>query len=64
MSKSVKRMRLDALDQFVTSDVQNHDPVNQTKGVAALREVARKYRTAFPDLRIEIQDLFSTATGS
>jgi steroid delta-isomerase-like uncharacterized protein len=52
--------RLDTLDQFVTHDVQGHDPVNPTKGMAALRDVVQKYRTAFPDLRIEIQDVFSS----
>jgi steroid delta-isomerase-like uncharacterized protein len=52
--------RLDTLDQFVTHDVQNHSPVDPTRGMAALRNVVQKYRTAFPDLRIEIQDVFSS----
>jgi len=51
--------KYDVLDQLVTPDVAHHDPMNPTKGPEALKNVVKKYRTAFPDLRQEVQDLFS-----
>lgn len=51
--------RLDALDTLVTHDVVGHDPVEPTKGLDAFKNAVRKYRTAFPDLRLTIDELFS-----
>jgi len=50
---------IDALDKFFTNDYANHDPVNPTTGLDAYRNVVKKYHTAFPDVRIEIDDLSS-----
>ena len=35
------------------------DLVNQTRGLAAFKGVVTKYRSAFPDCRLEIDDIFS-----
>ena len=51
--------KLDTLDQLVTSDVAHHDPVNPTRGIEPLRNVVRKYRTAFPDMHQHIDELFA-----
>ena len=51
--------KFDAIDGLVTKDVVGHDPINPVKGIDAFREVVKKYRTAFPDCHMEIQDLFS-----
>jgi predicted ester cyclase len=53
------RARYDELDQLVTPNVANHDPLNPTSGLAPFRDVIKKYRAAFPDLRQDIDDLFS-----
>lgn len=53
------RGKLDGIDGLVTHDVVGHDPMNPVKGIGAFREVVKKYRTAFPDLHVDIQDLFS-----
>jgi steroid delta-isomerase-like uncharacterized protein len=52
--------KYDTLGQLVTPDFANHDPMSPTKGIAAFSDAVKKYRTAFPDLRQEIQDLFSS----
>lgn len=51
--------RLDTIDEFVTKDIVGHDPMNPVKGSGSLRDVVKKYRTAFPDLHLDIQDLLS-----
>lgn len=51
--------KLDSIDTLVTNDVVGHDPMNPVKGIGAFRDVVKKYRTAFPDCHLEIQDLFS-----
>jgi steroid delta-isomerase-like uncharacterized protein len=48
------------LDEVCTSDVVNNDPMNQARGIEASKTVVRKYRTAFPDVRLEIDEIFST----
>lgn len=51
--------RIEAIDELVTGDVVGHDPMNPVKGIGEFRNVVMKYRTAFPDLRLDIEDLFS-----
>lgn len=50
---------LDAIDGLVTRNIVGHDPMNPVKGIDTLRDVVRKYRAAFPDLHLDIEDLFS-----
>jgi len=51
--------KLDVIDQLFTNDFVSHDPVNQTRGLAAFKGVVTKYRSAFPDCRLDIDDIFS-----
>jgi steroid delta-isomerase-like uncharacterized protein len=50
---------VDAIPQLITSDYENHDPMNPIKGINATKELVTKYRTAFPDCRLAIDELFS-----
>ena len=52
--------KLDAVDQLFTTDYVNNDPVNQTRGQKAFKDVVTKYRNAFPDCRLDIDELIST----
>jgi steroid delta-isomerase-like uncharacterized protein len=50
--------RLDDLDTFVHHDVIDHNPIpEQFPGLAGLKAVITMYRTAFPDLRVDVEDL-------
>jgi steroid delta-isomerase-like uncharacterized protein len=51
--------KLDVVDQLFTNDFVSHDPVNQTRGLPAFKGVVTKYRSAFPDCRLDIDDIFS-----
>lgn len=51
--------KLEVIDELFTTDHVNHDPVDPVRGRDGYRDMIRKYRTAFPDLRCEIMDLFS-----
>lgn len=51
--------KLELIDDLFTIDYVNNDPMHPVRGRDALRDVIRKYRAAFPDLRCEIMDLFS-----
>jgi steroid delta-isomerase-like uncharacterized protein len=50
---------LKLIDQLLTSDHMNNDPMNPGRGPEVLREVVQKYRTAFPDCRFDIDEMFS-----
>jgi steroid delta-isomerase-like uncharacterized protein len=51
---------LDAVEQFVAPDHENHDPTAPSvpRGPQGVRMLAEQYREAFPDLNIEINELF------
>jgi len=51
--------KLDAIAELFTPDYVNHDPVNRTKGLEAYKDFVKKYRDAFPDCRLEIDEVFS-----
>jgi steroid delta-isomerase-like uncharacterized protein len=53
--------KLDVADQLFTNDMVSHDPVDQTRGLPAFKGVVTKYRSAFPDCRLDIEDIFSAA---
>ncbi len=50
---------LKVLDELLTPDHVNHDPMYPTRGVQELKDNIGKYRSAFPDLRCEIDELLS-----
>jgi len=51
--------RFDSLDALMTPDFVSHDPVEPTRGLTQFTEAVRKYRTTFPDLRLDIEEMFS-----
>lgn len=50
----------DVADELLHKDAVGHDPAlpEPVKGPAGLKESARGYRLAFPDLTIKIEDVF------
>lgn len=50
---------LKLIDELFTSDHVNNDPMNPARGLDATREMVKKYRNAFPDCRLGIDDLLS-----
>ncbi len=51
---------LKVLDEVCLPDIVNHDPMNQVRGIEASKALVKKYRTAFPDCRLEIDEILST----
>jgi steroid delta-isomerase-like uncharacterized protein len=50
--------RLEVVDELVAPDAIDHDPQNPdagTHGPAGLKTQIRRYRTAFPDLHLEVE---------
>jgi steroid delta-isomerase-like uncharacterized protein len=50
---------LKLLDEILSPDHVEHDPVNPTRGLDAAKETVKKYRSAFPDCRLTIDEIFS-----
>jgi len=50
---------LKVVDELLTPDYVNHDPLNQFHGPQGLKDLVTKYRSAFPDCRLEIDELLS-----
>src|SRR5207247_13133 len=52
--------QLDAIAELFATDYVNNDPLNQTKGLEAYKTFVKKYRVAFPDCRLDIDELISS----
>jgi predicted ester cyclase len=50
---------LKLIDEIFTPDCVNNDPMNTTRGPYGARETVTKYRSAFPDCRLDIDEIFS-----
>ena len=52
---------LSVADEIVSSDYVHHDPANPSgcNGLEGFKQLVTKYRTAFPDLRLTIEDIFA-----
>ena len=49
---------IDAIDELVSEDFVDHDPApDQGPGVAGFKDFWRAFRTAFPDLAVEVEHL-------
>jgi steroid delta-isomerase-like uncharacterized protein len=46
------------LDELVVPNYRDHDPVDPVNGVQGFKDVVAKYRNAFPDCRLDIDELF------
>ena len=54
------RGQLDAIPGLFTNDYVNNDPLNNTKGLEAYKNFVQKYRVAFPDCRLDVDETFSS----
>lgn len=52
--------KLETIAELYTTDYMNNDPLNTTKGLEAYKNFVTKYRVAFPDTRIDIDEMIST----
>jgi steroid delta-isomerase-like uncharacterized protein len=50
---------LKLVDEIFTADHVNNDPMNPARGLEATRDLVKKYRSAFPDCRLNVEELFS-----
>jgi steroid delta-isomerase-like uncharacterized protein len=49
---------LDEMESFIREDVIDHNPLpGQSPGLEGLKKVITMFRTAFPDIEIEVEDL-------
>jgi steroid delta-isomerase-like uncharacterized protein len=55
--EALNQGKYDVIEELVAPTFVNHDPLTgDTKGLEATREVIEGYRSAFPDLKITIED--------
>ncbi len=56
--EAVNKQKLDLLDELIGPDYVSHDPTSPEpiRGVEGLKEYARGYFTAFPDLQFTIEE--------
>jgi steroid delta-isomerase-like uncharacterized protein len=49
---------LDLADDLIAPDCVNHDPAmpEEVHGIEGFKELVRMYRSAFPDLHVEVED--------
>ena len=60
MDEAFNNGNLSIVDETISETYINHDPVNQVSGRAGVLDVIAKYRSAFPDLQINFDDIFSS----
>jgi len=53
--------KLEVAEEIVANTCINHDRVNEVQGIGGVKELAAKYRKAFPDLHLAIEDTISQA---
>jgi steroid delta-isomerase-like uncharacterized protein len=52
--------KLEAIGELFTTGYVNNDPLNTTKGMEAYTNFVKKYRVAFPDCRLDIDEMISS----
>lgn len=52
--------RLETIPTLITPDFVNQDPMEPVRGQDGFKQLVSKYRQAFPDTRVEIDELIST----
>jgi steroid delta-isomerase-like uncharacterized protein len=50
---------LKLIDELAAPDYMDHDPVDGAQGIDGVKNSVRKYRSAFPDCRLNIDELLS-----
>ncbi|MDA2924021.1 ester cyclase [Acidobacteria bacterium AH-259-L09] len=59
-NEAINQGNLSVVDEIMVSNCVWHDPANpDVKGPEGFKQVITKYRTAFPDLRETIEDIFA-----
>jgi steroid delta-isomerase-like uncharacterized protein len=58
LEEAWSRGNLDPIDELVAEDYLGHDPVLGDSDREALKKRIRSYRTSFPDLTFEIDEIF------
>jgi steroid delta-isomerase-like uncharacterized protein len=53
---------LDTIAQLITNDYVSHDAGTPIRGIDANRSFISKFRAAFPDCRLEIEEVVSAGT--
>jgi steroid delta-isomerase-like uncharacterized protein len=53
------RGKLELLDELLTRDHVNNDPMEPGRGTESMKQHVRKYRTAFSDCRLDIDEMMS-----
>jgi steroid delta-isomerase-like uncharacterized protein len=58
VEEAFKKGNLDVLDELVSPSFVNHDPASpeDIRGVEGFKEFVNTYRSAFPDVRVTIED--------
>ena len=51
---------LSMLEELIHPDYQYRSPDSQLKGISELREFIHEFRSAFPDLNLQINDFFNS----
>jgi predicted ester cyclase len=59
MDETWNKGNLAVLDELLTPDHVSHDPMNPSGGLQAVKDSIKKYRSAFPDCRCEIDELLT-----
>ena len=54
------RGNLDVVDDCVATDAVEYDPAETLRGPQGQKDMITRYRTAFPDCRLEILEMLST----
>ena len=52
--------QLEAITELFTTDYVNNDPLNLTKGLEAYKNFVKKYRVAFPDCRLDVDEVIAS----
>jgi steroid delta-isomerase-like uncharacterized protein len=59
LDEAFNKGNLTVVDEILANDHVGNDPMDMTRGPEAFKDVVRKYRNAFPDCRLDIEDIFS-----
>lgn len=58
VEEAFNEAKLDVIDELIAPDFVNHDPADpvDARGPEGMKEFVRTYRSAFPDIRVTIED--------
>jgi predicted ester cyclase len=59
LEEAIGQGRLDVIDEVTTDDYVDHDPLIGESDAAGVKEAIARYREAFPDLEITVDEIFA-----